>query len=164
MGDILRRYILDLPGDADDLSTERGKFSDELYSLIAFKPGMKMFSLPWGVESIVNFEANPDRFNSLERLITNELFEKLKALLERYNIKHEETGIKYKLCCEETTKKSSILSFSNYIYEPVFCFTSEEQLYSTRPVAYINKFSAEDERLQRPIIEDIIDYRKKHPE
>ncbi len=169
-----RDYILEIPGSTEDKNTELGKFVGELSDLVAFKPG-KPFGIDNGLDILkypsANFSYGQGSWIDTERgkqkldeqwwteLISQSSLRDLEKLLLEYDMNFVRNTRIYTLCCEETTMESESIFLFNYPDEKLLFVSSPVQLFSPKAVAYLPKFTQADEKLERALVESMIDCR-----
>ncbi len=169
-----RNYILDIPGDTEDNTTERGRFVEELSDLVVFRPGTS-FGFGRGIDILrfpsAEFIYGEGTWIDTERgrqnldgrwwteLVSQDSLHKLEGLLQKYGVDFVRDTNAYSLCCDETTEESESLFLFNYYGEKLLFVSSPVQLFSSRAVAYLPEFTQDDERLERALVESMIDFR-----
>ncbi|MCB9371125.1 hypothetical protein H6501_05995 [Candidatus Woesearchaeota archaeon] len=169
-----RDYILEIPGSTEDKNTELGKFVGELSDLVAFKPG-RPFGIDNGLDILkypsANFSYGQGSWIDTERgkqkldeqwwteLVSQSSFHDLEKLLQEYGMNFVRNTKIYTLCCEKTTMESESIFLFNYPDEKLLFVSSPVQLFSPKAVAYLPEFTQADERLERALVESMIDCR-----
>jgi len=169
-----RNYILDIPGNTEHKSTEIGQFVSKLSTFVRFKPGIS-FGFNDGLRNIIKFpsaehvlgETWLDTETGLERLdnrwwielVSQHSLQNIEQLLNEYNLNYLKDTKCYNLCCDQTTQESKSLLVHNYQDEKLLFISSPVQLFSPKAVAYLPKYTTEDERLELSLIELMINER-----
>ena len=168
-----RLHILDIPGEGEDKTTDRGRFIDELSDLVVFKPGTSFgFSMRlnirfpsakfvYGEGTWVETERGKQKLDGRwwVELVSKDSLHKLEKLLEDFNVDYVKNTKTYALCCNETTEESESLFLFNYHDEKLLFVSSPIQLFSSSAIAYLPEFNPDDERLERAFIDSMIDFR-----
>lgn len=140
-------YILDLHGNPKDLETNLGVFSEYLHLLIGFRPGDRFSS----DSDLVQFDPSSTEHFVL-RLLTKDTETSLISLLRAYKLNYSsDKPTEFRLCCDETTEKSSLTTLFNSEGEMIACVSPDTKLSRARIRVYGKSFGVEEEKMEREL-------------
>src|SRR3989344_4768739 len=167
-----KSFILDIPGELDDPSTELGKFLQAISPHTRFRPGRRMGSAG-GLGSILHFpEAVEDQFppyTQTERgyhdvidgkwwieLVTPKALSHLEDAFNNAQVDYVCHPQFYALCCDESTATSKALFAFNFHGEKLLFVSSPNSFFYVSARARIKEYTPYDEQFERALIEEDI--------
>jgi len=161
-------YILDVPGNEEDIHSDYGRFVAERRKLTGVSPGDKMHSLT-GIGHLVRFPTAEfvygaghfveTDFGSVSLGMTfvtdfldSDGFNQLEDLLRRSSVTYGKNAVPLSLCCAEAVEKTESLLFFNVYGESHLYLTTPVSLFERGAKVYVAERREEDDQLERRLI------------